>query len=67
MTSHINFEARPILQLFVIALCAVSQLLNRNITKMVLRVSLCLNSNLENDFMKIIPVILLMIGKQYGN
>ena len=56
MTSNVNFVARPILQLFVIALCAVSQPLNRKITKMVLHLSLHLKSYLENYFMKIVPV-----------
>ena len=51
-----NFDMSLILQLFVIALCAVSQLLNRKITKMVLHVSLTLKSYLEKCFMKIIPV-----------
>ena len=40
MTSKVNFDTRPILQLFVIALCAVSQPFNRTITKMILHVSL---------------------------
>ena len=48
MTSNVNLDARPDLQLFVIALCVVSQPLNRKITKMVLRVRLCLKSYLEN-------------------
>ena len=30
MTSKVNFNARPVLQLFVIALCVVSQPLNEN-------------------------------------
>ena len=48
MTSNVNFYARPILQLFVIALCAISQPVNRKTTKMVLHVSLRLKSYLEN-------------------
>ena len=48
MTSKVNFDARPVLQLFVIALCVVSQPLNTKITKMVLRVNLPLKSYLEN-------------------
>ena len=39
MTSNVNFIARPILQLFVIALYALIQPLNRKITKMVLHLS----------------------------
>ena len=53
-TSNVKFDARPILQLSVIALCAVSQPLNRKITKMVVCVSLRLKSHLENLKMKII-------------
>ena len=48
LTSNVNFGARPILQLFVTALCVVSQPLNRKITKMVLHVSLRSKSYLEN-------------------
>ena len=33
MTSKANFDARPILQLFEIALCAVSQPLNQPYTQ----------------------------------
>ena len=33
MTSNVNFDVRPILQLCVIALCVVSQPLNRKITQ----------------------------------
>ena len=40
MTSNANFATIPILQLFVIALCAVSQPLYRKITKMVVCVIL---------------------------
>ena len=32
LTSNVNFEVRPVLQLVVIALCAFSQPLNRKIT-----------------------------------
>ena len=56
MTSNVNFDARSVLQLFVIALCAVRQPLKRNITKMVLRVSLRWKLYLQNLLMKIIPV-----------
>ena len=47
MTSNVNFCVTPILQLFVIALCAVSQPLNRKKNKMVLGVSLCFKLYLE--------------------
>ena len=67
MTSNINFNARPVLQLFVIALCVVSQTLNRKITKMVLHVSLCLKSYLEKLISENQSFLLLMIGKQCGN
>ena len=33
MTSNVNLDARPILQLFAIALCVVSQPLNRKLQK----------------------------------
>ena len=46
-----------------IALCMVSQPLNRKITKMVLCVSLHLNSYLENYFMKIISVAIRYINE----
>ena len=39
VVANVNFDPRPILQLFVIALCAVSQPLNRKITKMILHVT----------------------------
>ena len=39
MNLNINFEAKPILQLFVIAFRAISQPIKRKITKMVLRLS----------------------------
>ena len=56
MTSNVNFDARPILQLFVIALCAVSQPIN---TKIIKKSPLCkfafLKSYIENIIMKIIP------------
>ena len=48
MTSNVNFAARPNSQLFVIALCAVSQPIYRKITKMVLHISLRLKSYLAN-------------------
>ena len=59
MTSNLNFIVRPILQLFVIALYALIQPLNRKITKMVLhlsRLSLHLKSYHENYSIKITPV-----------
>ena len=56
MTSNVNSDAIPTEQFFIIAFCAVSQPLNRKITKMVLRLSLRLKSYLENCFMKIIHV-----------
>ena len=57
MASNVNFNTKPIFQLFIIALCVVSQPLNRKITKIVLCLSLHLKSYLENYFMKIIPAL----------
>ena len=45
MTSNKNFDLRPILQLFVIDLCAVIHLLNRKITKMDLHLRLKKNKS----------------------
>ena len=57
MTSNVNFNARPILKLFIIVLCAINKPLNRKKnTKMVLHLNLHLKSYLNNYFMKIIPV-----------
>ena len=54
MISNVNGD--QFYNFFVIALCGVSQPLNRKITKMVLRLNLRLNLYFENSFMKIIPV-----------
>ena len=54
MTWNVNFDARPILEHFVIALSVVSQPLNRT-TQQVLHLILRLKSYLENHFIKIIP------------
>ena len=48
ITLSITFDAKPILQLFVTALCTLNQPLNKKITKMVLHVSLHFKSYLED-------------------
>ena len=54
MTLTVNFDARSIiLQLFEIAFCAVSQPLNRKITKMGSFKSVRLKSYLENCFVNV--------------
>ena len=64
MTSNLNFDVRLILQLFVIALCAVSQPINR---KMVLHLSLRLKSYLQFFFYDNHSCLLLMKGKLCGS
>ena len=64
MTSNVNFDIRPILQLSVIALCVVSELFNRRKTKMVLHLSLRVKLYYENFFYENHSCLLLMIGKQ---
>ena len=48
MTSNVNFDARPILQLFVFALCACSKPLNRKKYKKWFCMQVYIWSHLEN-------------------
>ena len=47
-TSNVNFDTRPALQLFVTALCAANQLLNRKIIQMIL----CLGLHFKSYVMR---------------
>ena len=67
MTSRLNIYGRPVLQDFVITLCAINLPLKlRQTTKMVLHLSLHFKSYHGNYFM-IIICLLIMIGKKGGN